>query len=130
MYTSGVYIELTTTQCFLGAAMNETLNELSETELARLINNAQKTLRSRQLGKRKEVVNQIKELALSIGCTVELTEISPDKAVGSSRKGSKVAVKYRNPENPNHEWTGRGMQPKWMRELILQGRTLEEFSVA
>jgi DNA-binding protein H-NS len=110
--------------------MNETLNELSETELARLINNAQKTLRNRQLGKRKEVVNQIKELALSIGCTVELTEISPDKAVGNSRKGSKVPVKYRNPENPKHVWTGRGMQPKWMRELILQGRTLEEFSVA
>jgi DNA-binding protein H-NS len=110
--------------------MNEKLNELSESELARLIDNAQKTLRDRQRGKRKEVINQIKELAISIGYTAELTEISPGKTAGSSRKGSKVAVKYRDPENPKHEWTGRGMQPKWLRGLIEQGRSLEEFSVA
>ena len=110
--------------------MNEKLNELSEVELANLIDTAQKTLRDRQQGKRKEVVAQIKELAASVGYTVELTEISPEKAAGSSRKGSKVAVKYRNPENPKHQWTGRGMQPKWLRELIEQGRSLEEFSVA
>ena len=110
--------------------MNEKLNELSEFELAHLIDTAQKTLRERQQGKRKEVVAQIKELAASIGYAVELTEISPDKTAGSSRKGSKVAVKYRNPENPKHQWTGRGMQPKWLRELIEQGRTLHEFTVA
>ena len=109
--------------------MNQKLHDLSEVELAQLIDNAQKTLRDRQVGKRKEVIAQIKDLAATIGYTVELTEISPDKAVGSSRKGSKVPVKYRDPENPKHQWTGRGMQPKWLRELIEQGRTLEEFGV-
>ncbi len=109
--------------------MNQKLHDLSEVELAQLIDNAQKTLRDRQVGKRKEVIAQIKDLAATIGYTVELTEISPDKAVGSSRKGSKVPVKYRNPENPKHQWTGRGMQPKWLRELIEQGRSLDEFSV-
>jgi DNA-binding protein H-NS len=109
--------------------MNDKLQELSEVELAQLIDTAQKTLRDRQLGKRKEVIAQIKNLAAMIGYTVELTEISPEKAVGSSRKGSKVPVKYRDPENPKHQWTGRGMQPKWLRELIEQGRRLEEFSV-
>jgi DNA-binding protein H-NS len=110
--------------------MNEKLHELSETELAQLIQGAEKALRERQLGKRKEVISKIKEMAAGIGYTVELTEIAPERAVGGSRKGSKVAVKYRNPENPKHEWTGRGMQPKWLRELIEQGRTLDEFSVA
>jgi len=110
--------------------MNEKLHELSETELAQLIDNAKKQLQERQLGKRKEVIAQIKDLAAKISCTVELTEITPEKAVGSSRKGSKVAVKYRNPENPKHQWTGRGMQPKWLRELIEQGHTLDEYSVA
>ena len=109
--------------------MNQKLHDLSEVELAQLIDNAQKTLRDRQVGKRKEVIAQIKDLAATIGYTVELTEISPDKAVGSSRKGSKVPVKYRDPENPKHQWTGRGMQPKWLRELIEQGRSLDEFSV-
>lgn len=110
--------------------MSEHLHELSEAELAQLIDNAQKTLRDRQIGKRKEVTAQIKELAASIGYAVELTELSFDKANGSSRKGSKVPVKYRDPSNPKHQWSGRGMKPKWLRELLDQGRTLEEFSVA
>jgi len=109
--------------------MNDKLHELSESELAQLIDSAQKTLRDRQHGKRKEVIAQIKDMASKIGYSVELTEISTDRTVGSSRKGSKVAVKYRNPEHPTHEWTGRGMQPKWLRELVEQGRTLEEFGV-
>ena len=110
--------------------MSENLHDLSESDLAKLIGTAQKTLRDKQLGKRKEVIGQIKELAASIGYTVELIEISPEKPSGNSRKGSKVPVKYRNPDNSSHEWTGRGMQPKWLRELIGQGRSLEEFSVA
>ena len=99
-------------------------------ELQNIIAKAQTQLEEMQRSKYKEVVAQIKELAASVGYTVELTEISPEKSAGSSRKGSKVAVKYRNPENPKHQWTGRGMQPKWLRELIEQGRSLEEFSVA
>ena len=27
---------------------------------------------------------------------------------------SKVKVKYRHPENPELEWTGRGRKPKWV----------------
>ena len=110
--------------------MSENLHELSEAELAKLIGNAQKTLRDRQLEKRKEVVVEIKQLAASIGCTVELTEISTENAAGNTRKGIKVPVKYRDPENPKHQWTGRGMQPNWLRELIEQGRSLDEFSIA
>jgi DNA-binding protein H-NS len=110
--------------------MSENLHQLSEEELAKLIGSAQKTLRHRQLGKRKEVAAQIKELAASVGCTVELTEISTGNPGGSPRKGAKVAVKYRDPENPKHQWSGRGMQPKWLRGLIEQGRSLDEFGVA
>ncbi len=110
--------------------MSENLHELSEAELAKLIGSAQKTLRDRQLGKRKEVVAEIKLLAASIGHTAELTDISTGNAAGSIRRGSKVPVKYRDPENTKHEWSGRGMQPKWLRELIEQGRSLDEFSVA
>jgi DNA-binding protein H-NS len=109
--------------------MSENLHELSEAELAKLIGSAQKTLRDRQLEKRKEVVAEIKLLAASIGCTVELTDISPGNAAVNIRRGSKVPVKYRNPENPTHQWTGRGVQPNWLRELIGQGRTLDEFRV-
>jgi len=107
--------------------MSENLNELSETELAALIEDAQVALKSRQKGKRKEVIAQIKELAASIGVQVEITEAGQGKA--SPRRGAKVAVKYRDPSNPSLEWTGRGMKPVWLREYLGQGRGLEEFAV-
>jgi DNA-binding protein H-NS len=105
--------------------MKNDLNELSENELAVVIENAQKVLKNKQESKRKDVINQIKELAFSIGVTVEISE--PGKT--STRKGGTVPVKYRNPDNPANKWTGRGMKPKWLRELLEQGRSLEEFEI-
>lgn len=105
--------------------MTTNLHELSESELAALLDNAQKALRDRQEGKRKEGIAKIREIAASIGVTVEISD--PTKL--SPRKGGKVAVKYQNPANPANKWTGRGMKPKWLRELIEQGRRLEEFAV-
>jgi DNA-binding protein H-NS len=101
------------------------LTELSEKELAAMIEDAQKVLKNKQEGKRKEVLAQIKELAASINVSVEITENV--KAAG--RKGGTVPVKYRNPDNPSDKWTGRGMKPRWLRELMDQGRSLEEFEV-
>jgi len=105
--------------------LNE-LHELSESQLAAVIDNAQKALRDRQEGKRKEGIAKIREIASSIGVNVE---ISSEASKASPRKGGKVAVKYQNPANPANKWTGRGMKPKWLRELVEQGHSLEEFSV-
>jgi DNA-binding protein H-NS len=107
--------------------MNKQLNELSETELAELLENAQKALREKQVSKRKDVISQIRQLAASIGVSVEISEGTSPKA--SVQKGGKVPIKYRNPENRAEKWTGRGMKPKWLRELLEQGRRLEDFAV-
>ncbi len=106
--------------------MTTNLHELSETELSVVIDNAQKALRDRQEGKRKEGIAQIREIAAAIGVNVEITDQGKPS---SPRKGGKVAIKYQNPANPSNHWTGRGMKPKWLRELIEQGRKLEEFEL-
>jgi DNA-binding protein H-NS len=106
---------------------HKSLNDLSESELAELLQNATKELQERQTGKRKEVISEIKALAASIGISVELGD--GGSAKGSSRRGAKVAVKYRNPDNHLETWTGRGVRPKWLKALIDQGRNLEEFVV-
>ena len=105
--------------------MTTNLQELSETELASVIDNAQKALRDRQEGKRKEGIAKIREIAAAIGVNVEITEIGKS----STRRGGKVAVKYQNPANPANKWTGRGMKPKWLRELVEQGHQVEEFAI-
>jgi DNA-binding protein H-NS len=104
--------------------MNE-YNNLSEHELQAVIENAEKALKNKQTNKRKEVIAQIKELASSIDIIVEILE--PEKK--SVRKGSKVAIKYRHPDDSTKIWTGRGVTPKWMRELIDAGHDRSEFEV-
>lgn len=45
--------------------------------------------------------------------------------------GKKVAIKYRRVTvNGTDTWSGRGLQPKWLKEAIAAGASLESFAVA
>jgi DNA-binding protein H-NS len=46
---------------------------------------------------------------------------------GSSLKGRKVAIKYR--DRSDNTWAGRGAQPVWLREKLKAGAKLEDFAV-
>lgn len=100
-------------------------NNLSEEQIQALIGDAEKALKERQNSKRKEVLAQIRELAASIGVTVEIQ----DGEKKTERKTSKVAARYRNPANSAQTWTGRGLAPKWMQELLAAGRDKAEFEI-
>jgi len=52
---------------------------------------------------------------------------SKGKVRGSSLKGRKVAVKYR--DKSGNTWAGRGAQPVWLREKLKAGAKLEDFAV-
>ena len=106
--------------------MKNNLNDLSEVELASMIENAKKALKDKQESKRKEVLAEIKRLADSIGVTAIISETGGRT---SSRKGSSVPIKYRDPGNSANKWTGRGMKPKWLKELLDHGRDLKEFEI-
>ena len=98
---------------------------LSESELQAVIESAEKALKNIQANKRKDVIAQIKELAASIDVVVDIHET--DKK--SARKGVKVPVKYRHPEDPEKTWTGRGVMPTWLQALINAGHDRSEFEV-
>ncbi len=102
------------------------LNNLSVTELQAMIDQAESALKEKQISHRKEVYAQIRELAASVGAVVEITEANNKKAV---RKGAKVAPKYRHPNDAEKTWTGRGVTPVWMRELIESGHDKSEFLI-
>lgn len=46
-----------------------------------------------------------------------------------SKKRREAPIKYRDPDNPDNTWTGRGKPPKWLQERIDQGGTKEQFQV-
>ena len=99
--------------------------ELSENELQSVIENAEKALKAKQANKRKDVLAQIRELASSIGVSVEIVEGERK----SSRKGVKVPIKYRHPTDETKTWTGRGVTPKWLQTLIDAGHDRSEFEI-
>lgn len=99
---------------------------LSENELAELIAKASRELEVKRQGKKRETIAQIKELAASIGVSVEISE---GEKRATTRRGSSVPVKYRDPDNSKNAWTGRGMKPRWLNGYLSQGRSLDEFQV-
>ena len=52
----------------------------------------------------------------------------PVRTIAKTTK--KVAPKFRNPENSGETWTGRGLQPRWMRAALEgSGKSLEDFRI-
>lgn len=44
-------------------------------------------------------------------------------------KGTKLKAKYRNPAKKSETWAGRGLRPKWVVDLMKQGKKLDDFAV-
>jgi len=122
--------------------MSIDINRLSAKELGSLINQARK--RKITLSKRKPLAvvrKKLTTLAQNEGYTIaELFDgaapaarRAPKAAVAKPAKArktlGKVAPKYRNSDNANETWTGRGKQPRWLAALTGQGRTLNEFLI-
>ena len=84
---------------------------------------------------RTEVINQIKSLMSEHG--VSFAELGARAGGGGGRSarpakpaptGRKVAVKYRD-EATGNTWSGRGLQPNWLKAALSEGRKLEDFAV-
>jgi DNA-binding protein H-NS len=109
--------------------MTENLLQLSLHELAELVKSAEKALAEKKRSEHRNVIAKIKELADSIGVTVTIHETGTSTRGTSSRKGTKVAPKYRDPANPEQTWTGRGVKPRWLRDYTDKGRKIEDFLI-
>jgi DNA-binding protein H-NS len=123
------------------------LNSMSAKELAALISQA--TKRRSLLSKRKPVAavrKRLEQIARAEGYSIAELFGTRGTASGASaasagtpaRKGtrkpskmagSKVAPKYRNPENANETWSGRGKQPRWLQAHTSKGRVLDDFLI-
>ena len=74
---------------------------------------------------RSEAVGKVKSLMSEYGLTVADLSMRVPK---SAAKTSKVAAKYRN-QATGETWSGRGLQPKWLKAAISGGAKLEDFHV-
>lgn len=103
------------------------LEDCSESELAELIAQASKALDQKRAHHKRNVLGEMRKLAASIGVELTIHEASAGPQPPDRR--AKVAVKYRDPANPDNAWSGRGVKPRWLVAYLDQGRSIEEFAV-
>lgn len=80
--------------------------------------------------RRNDIVNARKKVAAiaeSLGYKIE--DLAGSARGPKRATGGKVAVKYRNKDNPDETWTGRGRQPKWLAARLAKGAKLADFAI-
>ena len=87
--------------------------------------------RTKQQG-RTEAIAQIRALMSEYGLSVaDLSGKSAKASKAKTPKGKtagKVPAKYRD-SSTGETWSGRGLQPRWLKAALAAGRKLDEFAL-
>jgi DNA-binding protein H-NS len=78
-----------------------------------------------QRAERAGAVAKVRALMSEHGLT--LADLS-SKPSTSKKTGTKVAPKYRDVATGN-TWSGRGLQPKWLKEALASGKQIGDFAI-
>ena len=101
-------------------ARPKNLENMSYAELTELKGNIERVMAEKQVAEKAALRQKLASLAEKGG-------FSLDDLLGKGRKATgKVAVKYRDPKNPENTWTGRGRMPRWMTAATKGGRVKKE----
>ena len=88
----------------------------------------ERRIQETQKSERQSAINKVRALMAEFGLTVEdlggRAAAAPKKAADGTRK---AAVKYR--DAAGNTWSGRGLQPRWLKEALASGKTLADFAV-
>ena len=78
-----------------------------------------------QRDERQKAIAQIKHLMAEYGLSI--ADLSA-RAAKKTRTGAKVAAKFRN-KATGETWSGRGLQPRWLKAALTAGKKLGDFAV-
>jgi len=88
----------------------------------------EKEIEATRRQERADAVAKVKSLMTQYGLSISDLSSKPSTKSTGNGKGGKVAVKFRN-STTGDTWSGRGLQPKWLKAALAAGRKIEEFSV-
>ena len=103
-----------------------TLNDLLAQKAA-----LEKQIMEAQREERSGALAEVRSLMAQHG--LSMADLGSNRAAAAAprRNGTstgKVAAKYRNPDTGD-TWSGRGLQPKWLKAAMAGGRTLADFTI-
>ncbi|MES2349718.1 MAG: H-NS histone family protein [Pseudomonadota bacterium] len=103
------------------------LSNMSSAELRDLQEKVKRELKQRESQDLAKAREQIMAIAQSVG--VPLKDLVGGAGTGTRAKTGSVAPRYRNPADASQQWTGRGRQPKWVKEWLEAGKDIAGLKV-
>ncbi|MFQ6550593.1 H-NS family nucleoid-associated regulatory protein [Aestuariibius sp. 2305UL40-4] len=104
------------------------IDKLSLDELKDLQKEVAQAITSFEKRQRDDALAAIQAAAKEHGFSLdELMGGSSNKKTAKPR--TSAAPKYRHPENPEVTWSGRGRQPKWIKDALADGKTLDAYLI-
>lgn len=89
----------------------------------------EKQIADAQREERSAAVAKVRALMAEHGLSAaDISGRATSSRSGADKAPSKVAAKYRNAATGD-AWSGRGLQPKWLRGAIASGAKIEDFAV-
>lgn len=99
------------------------LSNMSLGDLRNLQDKIKQEMKKREQQEVAKAREQILAIAQSVGLPLK------DLVSSSRGKGGTVAVRYRHPQDASQQWTGRGRQPKWVKEWVDSGKSMDQLRV-
>jgi len=104
-----------------GNRMN--LKSMSISRLTDLRHRVEAALASKVIDQRRTIESELAKLSRLQGAKTVRKNGS-----GFGLRGP-VAPKYRNPQNPEETWAGRGLRPKWLAAAVKAGKSVDDFLI-
>lgn len=117
-------------------AKSKSFDEMDPSELEKARAEAQAQLEAISKAESASKGRKVKEMRASFeamaakeGMTLEEIMGGGGKAKRNTAGRAKGPARYRHPENDALTWTGRGRQPKWIKDHEASGGSREDFAV-
>lgn len=99
------------------------LDSLNVDELRAITENAQQLIAKKQHQRLYDAYMQFEKIAEDSNSTIN------EILAAGEKLEKKRSIKYRNTDNNEETWTGRGRKPTWLVEALAAGRDLESFAI-
>ena len=99
------------------------LNSLNVDELRAITENAQQLIAQKQHQRLYDAYTQFEKIAEESDASIE------DILQAGEKLEKKRSIKYRNTDNNEETWTGRGRKPTWLVDALAAGRQLQDFAI-
>lgn len=109
--------------------MKPDISSLSVLELEKLTHEAQALIESKKEQHLDDAYERIVQIAAEVGLSLDALVARGQSKSAKSAVRKPVAPRYRNPDDANETWTGRGKQPRWLAAKLAAGSSLDDFLI-